>query len=191
MGERPAGRGPAVGLCAVLTAVVHGVDIDLHNRRFHVGEQSSPSTNKGDDSALKVTSKSGNSNVRTLVGFSLPTDVPAGCAVQSATLRLHAGSAVDGRTLQVLRASAAWTEGGVTWSNQPSTTGTAATVASGLGWREGNVTAIVQAQAAGANHGFVVRDPTEGSAASPEQSFASRENGSDQPQLVVTYTPAG
>ena len=54
----------------------------------------------------------------------------------SATLRLYAASYKTGRTLQAWRLAAPWTESGVNWNNQPPTTGTAATVASGSGYRE-------------------------------------------------------
>lgn len=96
-------------------------------------------------------SKSGSSNLRALVGFTMPTNVPEGCVVQSAT------------------------------------TGTAATVASGTGWREWNVTSHVQA---GIPDGFLLRDATENAGSSPEQSFNSREAGANPPQLVITYVPA-
>ncbi len=153
-------------------------------------DQSSPSTNKGTDSNLKVMSKNGNSNLRSLVRFDLPA-APAGCVVQSATLRLNSGSAVSGRTLQALQVGSAWTESAVTWANQPATTGAAATTSSGTGWREWAVTSQVQAMYAGANHGFLIRDAAENSPSSPEQSFSSRESGGNRPQLVVTFAPAG
>ena len=103
-------------------------------------EQSSPGSNKGTDSTLKVQSKSGNQNFRALVRFGLPAAPPAGCMVQSATLRVFSNSATsNGRTLRALRVTAAWNEGTVTWGNQPGTTGAFAATPSGLGWREWNV----------------------------------------------------
>jgi hypothetical protein len=149
-------------------------------------DQSSPTANKGDDSSLKVMSKS-QANLRSLVRFNLPVEVPEGCVVESATLRLYAGSHRNGRTLQALRVASTWTENAVTWSNQPATTGVAATTPSGAGWRQWNVTAQLQAAFdAGANHGFLIRDATEGQ--DHEQQFHSREKAPDQPpQLVVTF----
>jgi hypothetical protein len=151
-------------------------------------EQKSPSSNKGSDSALKVMSKSGNSNLRALVRFALPT-APTGCVIDTASLRLYAGSASSGtRTLQALRLNGTWTESGVTWQNQPATTGTAATTTSGAGYRQWNVAAIVQAMySAGASHGFLIRDATEGQDA--EQQFFSREKGENPPQLVIGFKP--
>jgi hypothetical protein len=80
----------------------------------------------------------------------------------------------------------------VTWSNQPATTGTAATattpsIAATMTW---NVTEQVRAMAAGTNHGFLLRNATEGSG-DAEQGFNSREKAPDNPpQLVITYGPA-
>jgi hypothetical protein len=151
-------------------------------------EQSSPSSNKGTDSILKVMSKSGNSNLRALVRFTLPT-MPAGCVIDTATLRLYAGSSKSGRTLQALRLTATWTENGVTWANQPTTSGAAATVASGSGYRQWNVASIVQAMySSGANHGFLIRDASENQDA--EQQFYAKEKGEQPPQLVLTFKPA-
>ena len=143
------------------------------------------STNKGFDSILKVQSKAPNDNFRALVRFTLPA-VPAGCVLQSATLRLYAASAAAGRTLQAWRLAAGWSEGGATWSTQPPTTGVPATTASGTGYRAWSVTAQVQAMYAGANDGFLIRDMVE-STAGAEQQFHSREKGENPPQLVVIF----
>ncbi len=152
-------------------------------------DQGSPTTNKGDDSNLKVMSKSG-ANLRALVRFAVPADLPEGCVVESATLRLFAGSSRTGRTLQALQVNSAWTESNVTWNSQPATTGTAATAPSGSGYRQWNVTSQVQAMFdADANHGFLIRDATEGR--DHEQQFHSREKAPDNPpQLVITFGPA-
>ncbi len=151
-------------------------------------EQKSPSQNKGTDSVLKVMSKSGSSNLRALVKFALPT-APAGCVLDTATLRLYAGSSASGRTLQALRLNTTWTEGGVTWANQPATSGAAATVASGSGYRQWNVAAIVQAMySTGGHHGFLIRDASENQDA--EQQFFAKEKGEQPPQLVLTFKPA-
>ncbi len=76
------------------------------------------------------------------------------------------------------------------WSNQPLTTGTAATVASGSGYREWTVTQQIQAMyAPGANHGFLIRDATE-NGTGLDQVFHSREKGTDNPpRLVLTFGP--
>jgi hypothetical protein len=148
-------------------------------------DQGSPATNKGADSVLKVMSKGPAHNVRALVRFANPT-APANCGVATATLRMNAASSSGTRTLQALRVTGTWTEGGVTWSNQPATTGPEATVASGLGQRDFNVTSQVRAMyAAGANQGFLIRDASEN--ADAEQQFASREASVNRPQLIITW----
>jgi hypothetical protein len=148
-------------------------------------EQGSPSSNKGSDSILKVMSKSGNGNLRALVRYNLP-GIPAGCVLDTATLRLYAGSSASGRTLQALRLNGSWTEGGVNWSNQPATTGTAATTTSGTGYRSWTVTSAVGAMySSGSNNGFLIRDATESQDAA--QQFYAREKGESPPQLVVTF----
>jgi hypothetical protein len=108
--------------------------------------------------------------------------------IQSATLRLYAASFKSNRTLQALQINGSWTENGVTWSNQPATTGPAATTSSGSGWREWNVAIQLQAMlASGANYGFLIRDATENKDA--EQQFHSREKGVNMPELVIIFGP--
>jgi hypothetical protein len=152
-------------------------------------EQKSPSQNKGTDSVLKVMSKSGDSNLRALVRFNLPT-MPAGCQIDTAKLRLFAGSASSSeRTLEAWRLDGSWTENGVTWGNAPATTGTAATTTSGTGYREWGVEAIVQNMySSGQNNGFLIKDANENQDA--EQQFFAREKGESPPQLVVRFKPS-
>jgi hypothetical protein len=149
--------------------------------------QSDAAKNFGTDSILKVDSKSGNSNARALVRFALPP-IPAGCKVTGATLRLYASSYKSGRTLQALRLNGSWTESAVAWSNQPTTTGSAATAPSrsSAGYVDWTVTSHVTAMY-GTNHGFLIRDASE-SGGGFEQGFNSREKGADNPpRLVITY----
>jgi large repetitive protein len=157
-------------------------------------DQAAASTAFGGDATLKVRAATIlplltllDTNARTLVRFTLPT-VPDLCQVTGATLRLHASAAAGGRTLQVLRASAGWTEGTVTWATQPGTTGTAVTAASGTGWRTWTVTTHVTSMYAGTNNGFVVRDAAESPLLqSHEQFFDSRTAAADRPELVLTF----
>ena len=152
--------------------------------------QDAPAATHGADPALVVRSKA-QANRRALVHFALPA-VPAGCRVTDAKLRLNASAAAGGRTLQAVQLAASWTEGGVRWNDQPATTGPVATTSSGSGWREWTVTAQVDGMYSGANHGFLVRDASEGSGPTRDQSFRSREGGgSTAPQLVITFGPAG
>jgi hypothetical protein len=126
--------------------------------------------------------------MRALVRFALPANVPDACTVQSATLRLYAGSVTSGRTLQALRLASGWSENSVTWGNQPATTGTPATTASGPGpaYLEWTVTAHVQAMRVSGNHGFLIRDASEGGGGFEQQLF-SREKGENAPQLLIRF----
>ncbi len=151
-------------------------------------DQASPAANKGTDSVLKVTSKAPGNNTRALISFSMP-QAPAGCQVASATLRMYSATSGTGRTIEALRAAGAWTETDVTWTNQPPTTGGAATAASGFGWREFTVTGQVQAMFVGPNHGFLLRDAVEGDAAGPEQQLHAREKAPDNPpELIIIFS---
>ncbi|HEV3484380.1 MAG TPA: DNRLRE domain-containing protein, partial [Vicinamibacterales bacterium] len=152
-------------------------------------DQNSPATNKGGDSILKVQSKGPSDNFRALVRFALPSSVPQGCIVGSATLRLYAASWRTGRTLHALRLASSWSESQVSWGNQPQTAGTAAASPSGQGYLEWNVTTQVQAMYdTGGKHGFLIRDAVEN--ADAEQQFHSREKGESPPQLVIRFAPA-
>ena len=149
--------------------------------------QSSPTSNFGSDSVLKVDTKSGG-NARALVRFALPA-IPAGCTVKSATLRLYSGSYKENRTLQAFRLGATFLEGGVNWNTQPATTGTAANAQSrsSAGHVEWNVLSQVQSMYGATNTGFLIRDASE-NGGGLEQSFNSREKGADNPpQLVITF----
>jgi large repetitive protein len=148
--------------------------------------QKDSSKNFGTDSILKVSPKSGE-NTRALVRFNLPT-LPAGCQVVGAELQLYSASAKGGRTIEVSRLAATWTESGVTWTNQPARTGTAATAPSlsSSGTMKWSVTTQVQSMYTNGNYGFLIRDAAEGSG-DTEQQFHSREKAPDRPpQLVIT-----
>lgn len=127
------------------------------------------------------------SNARALVRFTLPA-TPDLCTVTQARLRLYASSSDAGRTLQALRVTASWVETTTTWNNQPATTGTAATVASGSGYREWTVTSQVTSMYSGANNGFLIRDSAESPLlASHIQEFNSRTAANNTPELVITF----
>ena len=102
-------------------------------------DENSSTTNKGDDSILKVQSKAPRDNFRAVLHFPIPS-LPSGCVVESATLSVYAASASPDRTLEVRRLAAAWSESTVTWGNQPETVGAAVTAGSGTGYRDWDVT---------------------------------------------------
>ncbi len=126
------------------------------------------------------------SDTRGLVKFTLPS-TPSGCTLGTATMRLYNNATNSGRTINVLQANASWTETGVTWNNQPATTGTAvgATTPSSAGWMTWGVTSIVSAQYSGTNHGFSIRDSNEGNN-DEWLGFDPRELSND-PELVLTW----
>jgi CSLREA domain-containing protein len=180
---------PALHTWSVLAAptVDCGAAITLNASADAWIDQGSGSSNKGTDSVLKVMSKRNTAN-RALVRFDLPA-APAGCVIESATLRLYASSSRNGRTLQALRVTGAWTESGVTWNNQPATTGAPATTSSGSGYRSWDVATMVRGMYdTGNNNGFLIRDADE--SRDHEQQFHAREKGSNVPQLVVRFIPA-
>ncbi len=151
--------------------------------------QAAPSENKGTDSNLFVTSKSGSQNQRSLVGFTLPT-LPSGCVVTSATLRVFNNSPSSGSTIQAIRITGSWTETGVTWSNQPATTGTAATSVTGSSsaYQSWTVTTQVQEMYTNGHNSFLLRDATENSASERKQNYKGRENGtSTDADLLVNW----
>jgi large repetitive protein len=129
------------------------------------------------------------SEQQALVGFDLPA-IPSRCTLTAATLRLYATTPASGRTIEVFRASAAWTETGVTWTNRPATTGSAASSASlsSPGFQSWNVLSQVSAIYTGTNNGFVVRDPG-GGVLPPRQVYQSREGTptAQDPELRLTF----
>jgi large repetitive protein len=152
-------------------------------------DEAAPNSNFGPDTVLKVTSKGPSNDTRAVLKFNLPT-IPSDCSVVGATLRLNNQSPVSGRAIEVLRIDpndAAWTENGVDWTNQPATTGSAATATTpaSAGWMQWDVTSQVQAMYSSTNGGFKVMDQIEDGAGF-EQQFGSREAGTNRPELVVT-----
>lgn len=116
--------------------------------------------------------------------------------IKSATLRLRLSVAPPtSRTYAAHRITAAWTETGLTWNNQPAVgasptssaaTGTTSNVT--LAW---DVTADVAAFVAGTatNNGWRVNDQTESALAAAEGTFSSREAASGRPELEIVYHP--
>lgn len=151
--------------------------------------EGSKDSNYGTSGYFGVDPKSGD-KTRVFVKFSLPT-APTGCALESATLEMYANYATAGRTLDAYQVNASWTETGITWNNQPAITGAAVGIASpsATGWAGWGVTSIVQAQYAGTNNGFMVRDRTEGTSSNFYNYFDPREATND-PRLVLTWAEA-
>jgi hypothetical protein len=136
-------------------------------------------------------------NKRSFVKFDLSScAIPSVASVQSATFSIFLSSAPNqSRTWNVSRVTAAWTETGITWSNQPAattsttiTTGTLANVT-----LQADVATDVQSFVAGtlANNGWRLSDSAESSSTARNGQFRSREFGTaaQRPQLVITYYP--
>ena len=156
----------------------------------------STGTNFGGATTLQVRSDT-LGNKRTFVAFDLAScAIPGLARVLTSSLSLYlATTPTSSRTYELHRVTAGWTQSGLTWSNQPATTGTA-TASFGTGSTGGvtlsmNVLTDVSAFVAGGatNNGWRIKDQTEGDLlAAGEGRFSSRE-GSTPPALVVTYYP--
>jgi hypothetical protein len=157
-------------------------------------DEQSAIENFGADPTLKVISAAIRENSRALVRFPLP-QAPAGCAVQSAMLRLYSESPPERPSiLQALRLTSAWGENNVSWGNQPATAGPVAESLGGFGYVQWDVTAHVQAMYAdGGNHGFLIRHAVENHPFGAEAAFLSKEQLENPPQLVVCFVgcPSG
>lgn len=142
--------------------------------------------NNGTDTSLYVASRA--QDRRSFVGFDLPA-IPAGCTLTDARLRLNATSSQGPRTILAYRVGGSWTETGVTWNTQPGTSGSPSSSTSGTGWREWAVLQQVLDMYASGNHGFMLRDQTEGAGRQGfTQVYDSREGGAaNAPTLVLTF----
>ena len=136
-------------------------------------------------------------NKRSFVRFDLAScSIPAAAAVQSATLSVFLSTAPNqSRTWNINRVTAAWTEGAITWSNQPAstsstsvTTGTTPNVT-----LQATVTSNVQSFVSGSltNNGWQLSDSVEDSSTVRNGQIRSREigNPSQRPTLVINYYP--
>lgn len=155
-------------------------------------QQNSKNTNYGTSTSLILVGDQNKS--KESIGYLLfqgINTIPAGATIQSATLRLYhyqmSGAAV---AVNAYKISSAWTETGVTWSNQPSVIWTilsSTTANDSIGWKTWDVTPLVQewVDAISANNGIALDEPNVVGTYLP--AFYSRENGTLTPQLVVTY----
>jgi large repetitive protein len=161
-------------------------------------DENSPSANKGGDAILSVQagspldpeSTSSRGRAHALLGFALPSEVPPGCVVESAKLRLFAPEESSGTKAEAVQLASGWSERSVTWSNQPEAIGAGASAWSTEGYMQWNVTSQVETMIETTNHGFLVRDAAEGAeTGAGDHSFHSRENGESPPELVIRFGP--
>ena len=176
-------------------------------------QQGTATTNYGATNPLTVSSGSA-INQRVYLKFDLTTctpAIPASAIVRLATLRLYATAVPAAcRTLDIFKVAVAWTEGVITWNNEPfgaainnpasasrsgsfniGSTAGCQNLAAGAYVVGGTVTADVAGFVSGAstNLGWMIRDDVEGSATTRTATFAAKELGTvaQEPQLVVTY----
>jgi hypothetical protein len=120
---------------------------------------------------------------RALLKFN--TTLPSGAVVSSASLKLYSTSTASSGGFEVHPETDAWAESTVTWSTQPAWNatilGTSTTPTSGA-WV--SVSLPVSAVSTVGNTNFGLRFSTSGINAK----FASREDASNKPQLIITYT---
>ncbi len=154
-------------------------------------------TNFGASTSLLVASRSGpNRNRRTFARFDA-SGIPAGATIASASLRLYMSTAPsNARNYDAFRVTGIWTEGAITWNNQPGVAASAtdAQPSGGAGWKTWDVTADVQSfvNAASSNYGWRINDQIESQSSTNRQAtFRSSEFGTvgQRPQLVVNYWP--
>lgn len=175
--------------------------------------QGSATLNFGTLTTLTVSSAA-SANQRVYVSFNLAACapvIPSSAVVRLATLRLYMTAVPSAvcRTIDLFKATASWTETGVTWNSQPfgtainnpasgSRSGSLA-VGTQAGCQNtaagytvgGTITTDVASFVAGGstNFGWMLRDDVEGSATTRTATFSAKELGTvaQEPQLVVTY----
>ncbi|WP_437911056.1 DNRLRE domain-containing protein [Sorangium sp. So ce327] len=155
--------------------------------------QVSPAWNDGASTTLSTGTGTGGVR-RSLLRFNL-AGVPSSAEIASATLSLYQTYKIESSTVRVHRATAAWTESGVTWGNFGSgghfDPAIAASFVTGgpsgtTGFRNVDVTALAQAWVSGelANHGVLIEED-----AVTRSSLRSSESASttERPALTVCY----
>lgn len=134
--------------------------------------------------------------VRSLVKFDLST-IPAGATVTNAKLRVYYAGYYDFSghvsTVTAHQITGDWQETSVNWNNKPGYGASYGSVNiaanSNWGWRELDVTALVQGWLSGAllNQGVMLRGPEESGYYSNYRSFGTRES-SYSPQLAISFS---
>lgn len=197
--------GPLLGALLPWSALVPAQTLVIPPTADATVDQSQPSVNFGSDPELgfgknfTYTPNFSSWPMRAHLQFDLGPIQQSGRWPTRVLLRWyqHRASAAGCLDVSVHRITAAWSEASVTWQTKPShDLATVARVcvgdAAGTGWKEGDVTALVQDWLLGAvpNHGLVLRDPTESNAGAARPGFAhSRENGNPAlvPHLQVEF----
>jgi hypothetical protein len=138
-------------------------------------------------------------DARVFVRFDLSAcSIASTAEIETARLDLYLAAAPPGsRTHDVHRVTASWGETSLTWANQPAVAGTV-TSSTSTGTTSGvtiawDVIADVQALVSGAqtNHGWRIKDTSEGSVTAQAATFGARERAGagQRPTLAITYYP--
>lgn len=131
---------------------------------------------------------------RALLKFDL-SQIPSSSNINSAKVRLYqnASTGASSINLELFRLSGGWSEGSTSWSNQSFHTNESySSVLSNTssGYKEWDVTNLVKKWKDGtySNDGVIIM-PTNFNGAGFSRGFATKEFGSNKPELVVDYTP--
>jgi hypothetical protein len=173
-------------------------------------DENAKSANKKTGAYVQVTSRSAQ-NKRAFLRFDLTKCAPllaSSVTVKRATLRLFLSQSPGAaRTYNIQRvvtpcpesATTCWTEGALTWNNQPSVSGTVTsslslTSSSALQYYGWDVTTDAAAFVSGTagNYGWRIADSLEGNATAVDTQFKSKDAGTNAagaPQLVIAYSP--
>jgi len=185
----------AANFCPLAGTQTYTAQADAKLEQGPNGNDNYGSTNRLEIRSASLLLGIGPRNERSVLSFNLPA-LGTFCQVTAATLTLKVDTATTGRTLLAQRVTGSWTEGGVTWNNQPSTTtsnqASTTSTSSNDVW---TVTTLVQSiYSSGQNNGFLVRDQSENTSlgsliGAPTQVLFSREVGTaaDRPKLAVTF----
>jgi hypothetical protein len=146
-------------------------------------DSTNPTLNAGTSTRLAA---DGNPVQDFLVKFSV--SAPAGCTFSHVVLQLTVGTSINNNSVSggsfYLAASTAWTEGTVTWSTAPGTTGSALGTLGAVSLGETVTVTVSSAVKANGTYSFRVKNSS-GDAAS----YFSRQGSTTlDPQLVVTCT---
>ena len=150
-------------------------------------DELTPELNGGTDATLAVESSAVGGTARAYVRFALPSQVPNGCVVRSARLRLYTDSPGEGYRFEAQAVGSSWTESGVTWNAQPQAAGAVSVAWTRGGYMNWNVTAQVAAGLDAVRNGFVVRAAGEGTDTAGATGFNAREKAENPPELVIHF----
>ncbi len=152
-----------------------------------------PTTNYGSLTYLLVRSFT-TSNRRAFLQWNL-SSIPPEATITDATMWILKTSDTGSfpRTYEAQAVLESWTEGGITWNNQPGTmlgSPVSISITTADIWYSWDITTIVQNWVDGTwtNNGLRIKDSAEGSGSGLESTWNSREAATDDPSLNVSYT---